>query len=279
MNLLNEEITHKVFGEGDIVDQDESFITVDFDEEIKRFVYPDAFGKFITLKDRDTAESLNKIISQRMAEKEALEKKRNEEREQQLLEQQRKERIKNLKIHESSQIVFWLDEEERQNVFTDWKVSTGKIQGGKNKGEPNRPARLSLNSAGLLTERNSEEPEKDRRILGFYMVNETFFDDGSKDGMIPAHKEYRMKLTEQEAEKMLFWNYYMNKNYPERMSWNSGKYRYFDNIWLAQILQDVIAIKVDEEEIKAAKKFLEHFCNMNALDIDNIPRANGALKQ
>lgn len=279
MNLLNEEITHKVFGEGDIVDQDESFITVDFDEEIKRFVYPDAFGKFITLKDRDTAESLNKIISQRMAEKEAFEKKRNEEREQQLLEQQRKERIKNLKIHESSQIVFWLDEEERQNVFTDWKVSTGKIQGGKNKGEPNRPARLSLNSAGLLTERNSEEPEKDRRILGFYMVNETFFDDGSKDGMIPAHKEYRMKLTEQEAEKMLFWNYYMNKNYPERMSWNSGKYRYFDNIWLAQILQDVIAIKVDEEEIKAAKKFLEHFCNMNALDIDNIPRANGALKQ
>ncbi|MGM8366668.1 malate synthase [Virgibacillus sp. W0181] len=279
MNLINEEITHKIFGEGDIVGQDDSFITVHFNEGTKKFVYPDAFGQFIKLQDRDTAKSLKKIISKREAEEEELEKKREEEREQLALEQQLKEKIKNNKIHESSQIVFWLDEEEQQSVFSDWQVSTGKVQTGKSKGEPNRPARLGPNSAGLLTARGSDQPETDRQILGLYMVNEIFTGNLSDDGMVPAHTEFRIKLTKQEAEEMLFWSYYINKSHPHRMTWNSGKYRYFDNVWTAQILKDIIALKTDKEEIKLAENFLEYFCKMNALDMDNIPEANGALKQ
>lgn len=78
---------------------------------------------------------------------------------------------------------------------------------------------------------------------------------------------------------MLFWNYYVNKNYPHRTTWNSGKFRYFDNVWTAQILKDIIELKTDEVQIKEAKNFLEYFCQMNALDMENIPEANGALKQ
>ncbi|HLR51741.1 MAG TPA: malate synthase [Candidatus Avamphibacillus sp.] len=281
MNLINEEITHKTFGEGNIVDQDESFITIDFEEDTKKFVYPDAFGKFITLKDPDTAESFKKIISK--MEQEELERKREKEKEQHALEQLRKsqpgKRAGKPKIHESSQIVFWLDAEEQQNVFNDWQVSTGTVQSGKNKGQPNKPARVRPNSASLLTARKSDDPEKERRILGLYMVNETFTGELGDDGMVPAHAEFRIKLTDEEAEKMLFWNYYINKNYPHRMTWNSGKYRYFDNVWTAQILKDIIALKTDEKEVKEAENFLEYFCKMNALDMDNIPEANGALKQ
>src|SRR5699024_1768258 len=160
LNLINEEITHKTFGEGNIVDQDESFITIDFEEGTKKFVYPDAFGKFITLKDRNTAKSLKKVISKIEMEQEELERKREEERKLQVLEQQRKGKMKNNQFHESSQIVFWLDEEEQQNVFTDWQVSTGKVQSGKNKGQPNRPARVRSNSATLLTARESDKPEE-----------------------------------------------------------------------------------------------------------------------
>jgi len=279
MNLLHEEITHKVFGEGDIVDQDESFITVEFKDDVKKFVYPDAFGTFIKLKDQDTAKTLKKIISEREAEKKAEEKQRKQEKERLMLEQQHREKLKNHKIHESSQIVFWLDDEELEQVFTDWQVSSGKIQSGKNKGEPNRPARLRPNSAALLTARESDKPEKERKILGLYMVNEMFTGDQSEDGIVPAHEEFRIKLTDQEAEKMLFWNYYVNKNYPHRITWNSGRYRYFDNIWTATILKDIIALKTDEEEMKEAEKLLEYFCKMNLLDINDIPEANGALKQ
>lgn len=279
MNLINEEITHKVFGEGNIVEHEETIITIEFDEDIKKFVYPDAFRKFITLNNGSTAKAFEKLFLKREMEEIALERERAEEKERQMLEQQRLEKLKNHGIHESSQIVFWLDEEEQQNVFSDWQVSPGVVQSGKNMGQPNRAARLGPNSAGLLTARTSNQPETERLILGLYMVNETFSAELNDDGMIPSHAEFRIELTDQEAEKMPFWNYYINKNYPQRTAWNSGKYRYFDNIWTAQIIKDIIALKTDEAEIKEANNFLEHFCEMNALDIDNIPEAEGALRQ
>ena len=157
MNLINKEITHKVFGEGNIVEHEESIITIDFNEGIKKFVYPDAFRKFITLNDRSTAKTFEKIFLKREIEEEALELKREEEREQQALEQQRMEKLKNLRIHESSQIIFWLDEEEQQNVFVDWQVFTGEIQSGKNQGQPNKVARLRPNSASILSARGSDQ--------------------------------------------------------------------------------------------------------------------------
>ena len=279
MNLINEEITHKVFGEGNIVEHEESIITIEFNEEIKKFVYPDAFRKFITLNDQSTAKTFEEIFLKREIEEKALEVKREEEKELRALEQQRLEKMKNHRIHESSQIVFWLDEEEQQNVFSDWQVSTGKVQSGDNKGQPNRVPRLGPNSAGLLTTRAEDQPETERLIHGIYMVNETFSGNLGEDGMVPSHAEFRIELTDQEAEKMLFWNYYITKNYPDRTSWNSGKHRYYDNVWTAGILKDIIALKTDEEQIKEVEKFLEYFCQMNVLDIDNIPEANGALKQ
>ena len=53
-------------------------------------------------------------------------------------------------------------------------------------------------------------PERDRRILGVFMVNETFDNKTNVNGYIPAHSKYRLRLSEQEAEKC--WNYYVNKN-------------------------------------------------------------------
>lgn len=279
MDLLNEEITHKSFGEGAIIEQDDSFITIDFDEKgVKEFVYPDAFGQFITLKNPNAAETLKEDILEIEKEKEELEKQQQKERNQQALERKRRAELKNHKLHESSQIVFWLDEEDR-NVFTDWEVSTGKVQSGQNKGEPKKAARLRPNSAALMTVRKPDEPETQRQILGLYMVDDMFAGNLNENGMVPAHEEFRIKLTEQEAERMLFWDYYINKSYPDRKTWNSGKYRYFDNVWTAQILKDILALKKDEEEIKEVEKFLEYFCKMNALDRDNIPEAAGALKQ
>src|SRR5699024_8132385 len=129
-----------------------------------------------------------------------------------------------------------------QNVFSDWQVFTGKVQSGKNKGQPNRAARVSPNSAGLLTARESDQPETERRILGLYMVNETLSGNLNDDGMRTTQSEFRIDLSDQEADKILFWNYYMNNNYPDRTTSNSGKHRYFDNVWTAQILKDIVRL-------------------------------------
>ncbi|PIC94765.1 malate synthase [Sporosarcina sp. P26b] len=277
MNLINEEITHNVFGEGNIVEHEESFITVDFNKDLKRFVYPDAFENFIKLNDRSMAESLEKVFVERKAEEKILEKKRKEEKAAQRLEQQRREILKNHKIHESSQIVFWLDSEKQSDILNSWEITTGNIQSGKNKGLPNPVTRLRPNSAGILTVRTSDQAETERIILGLFMVDDTFTGTIGEDGLVPYHPEYRITLTEEESQKMLFWNYYKNKNYPDRTSWNSGTFRYFDNIWTAQILRDIIALKTDEEEIKEAQNFMDYFCRMNAIDMTNIPEAEGAL--
>lgn len=278
MNLINKEITHKVFGEGNVVDQDASFITVDFKDEVKKFVYPDAFRSFLTLNNEEAAEELDKIIEEEEIKAAKIEKQREKERAREMLERQRQDMLKNNKIHESSQVVLWLDEEEKATVFDDWLVSIGTVQSGKNKGRPNRAPRLRPNSASLLTVREADQDETERRIIGIYMVDEFFLGDECEDGMIQPHDAHRITLTEEESEKMLFWNYYINKNYPERTSWNSGKYRYYDNIWTAQILKDILAMRTDEAEKEAIKEFLTYFCEMNVIDIENIPEPAGALK-
>lgn len=282
MNLIDKKVMHKSFGKGNIVDQDDEFVTIDFDKETKKFVFPDAFGKFLKLKDDSAQATLKQAITKFEAKQEQLEKEREEEQAQRILEQQRKNELKKLlknhRLHEKSQLVFWLEDTEEEQAFADWQVFAGEIRSGKNKGNPNKPVRLHQNSLVLLTKRDDEEDENERKIVGLYMVEETFIGRLAEDGLIPAHSELRLKLTGEEAEDMLFWNYYINEKYPHRMTWNTGKYRYFDNIWAAQILRDIVSLKKDPNEKQLAEEFFLHFCKMNQLEPNEIPEPNGALK-
>ena len=279
MNLIDETVTHKVFGEGQIVEQDDKTITVDFEEDVKKFVYPDAFKTFIMLQDRDLSERLEETLTKMRAEEKIREKKKAKEREQKIIQQQLRARLKNENVHESSQIVFWLNEEDDEKVFEDWSVFTGTVQSGKKKGEPNRAARLRPNSMVVLTKRDAKEQEADRKIVGMFMVSETFIGSANEDGFIPSHELFKIELTEEESEKMHFWNYYMNPRSPKRMAWNSGRYRYFDNIWGAQILRDVLKMRQGEEEQERLDAFLDYYCHLNVLNRETIPVANGSLLQ
>ena len=37
------------------------------------------------------------------------------------------------------------------------------------------------------------------------------------------------------------------------------KYRYFENLWMAQILLDIISLKSDPKELELAQQFFKHF--------------------
>lgn len=281
MNLVNKQVVHKSFGKGSVVEQTESHIEIHFMSGNKKFVFPDAFGMYLALTDSRAADSVKKIIEKeqkrRMEEELELEKIKalQYEEQQQLLE--REKLIKNLKNHPSSQAAFWCKEQDQDRVFTEWKVFTGVTKSGNNQGQPNCPTRMHQNSACLLTARDLDMLEKDRRIIGVYMVNEAFIGKLCEDGYIPAHSEYKLRLSEQESEKMLFWNYYVNERYPRNMTWNAEKYRYFDNAWMAQILRDIISLKVDQKERQLAQHFFEHFCQMNQIREEELPRPNGTL--
>lgn len=280
MSLINQRVTHKTFGEGNVVNYDDSYIKVDFESGAKKFVFPDAFAKYITLTDQRMAHLMNKKLQELKKErkKEALIRERQKaiEREKRYILEQKK-RAKTRKIHPQLQSVFWCRPEEEDRVFTEWKVFIGNIKSGERKGQPRRLARMNQSSACLLTRREPHMPEEDRCIIGAFMAEEGFNGRLRMDGYIPAHPKYRIRLSERESEKMLFWNYYVNNRFPNNITWNSGRQRYFDNIWMAQILRDIVSLKEDPEEKKNAQLFLEYFCRINDINENKIPKAEGAL--
>lgn len=281
MNLINKKVTHKLFGIGSIVKYNDSSIEIHFASENKRFVFPDVFGKHLKLHDKSVANSLEKIIEKKEMEHNEEERKKEEEKKLQRKNQELRwgleKLMKNHKLHPESQMVFWCDAEEKNSSFSEWKVFSGVVKSGNNKGDPTKPNRLHQNSAVLLTAIDSSMPEKDRRILGVYMVNEDFIGKLCEDGYIPAHSKYRLQLTEQESDQMLFWKYYVNERSSQKMTWNTGKYRYFDNLWMAQILLDIVELKSDPKERELAQQFFEHFCKMNLITVEELPKPNGAL--
>ncbi len=282
LNLINEQVIHQSFGEGSVIEYTDSFIEIHFDSGNRKFIFPNAFGTYLTLIDKSAADSVKRMNQQR-EEKEHKQKELELEKENILrrAEKQRflqEEKLKyNPKIHPISQAAFWCKSEEKNKIFTEWRVFTGLTKRGYNEGKPNKLIRIHQNSACLLTSIDPGMPEKDRRILGVYMVNEAFTGKLCEDGYITAHPEYRLRLSEEESKKMFFWNYYASEKYPNNMKWNTGKHYYFDNIWMAQILRDIVSMKNETQELEFAQHFFDHFCLMNRIEKKELQKPNGAL--
>ncbi|NLJ99994.1 MAG: malate synthase [Clostridia bacterium] len=286
MDLVDKQVTHEIFGKGRVVNYNDLHVKIDFPSGNKRFAFPDAFGTYLMLTDQKAADFMKKIVQERKREREEEAKRLEKMKAKQNIRQQRfleRERLakkrRTRRIHPCSQSVFWCDAQELDEVFNEWNVFTGVIKSGQREGEPRRLARVSHNTACLLTVRNRGEAEKNRRIVGLFMVSENISSRRGARGDIPAHTEHRIQLTEQESNEMLFWNYYVNKKYPKRTTWNTGRHRYFDNIWTAQILKDILALKKSQEEQEQVEKFIEYFCKMNRIKKEDITEPNGALKR
>lgn len=287
MNLVNKKVVHKTFGKGNVVNYDDSYINISFKSGDKRFSFPSAFKKYIKFTDQNATDIINEKIK---IEEELLKIEEEKQRKEQLiLEEQRaierkrqymldqQKQSKSGKSHAEIQSVFWPEPHEEEEIFTEWKVFIGEIKSGKNKGKPRKLARMNSNSGCLITKRTDFMEESHRQILGVFMTNEFFNGRLCEDGYIMAHPQYRLKLTEEESKDMLFWNYYMDKNSSTETIWNSGRQRYFDNIWMAQILRDIVILREDSESHKEAEAFFEYFCKINLINKDDLPIANGPL--
>lgn len=283
MDLVNKEVMHEIFGKGNVINYDDSYIEINFESGDKKFSFPDVFKEYITFIDEKATDLVNKKIEKadekQRKEDIILRKERALEKQLQYLEKQKK-RTKSGKVNSQVQSVFWCESREEEiKIFTEWRVFTGEIKSGKKKGQPRRLARMNQNSACLITRREDDMGEEDRKILGVFMANEFFNGRLSEDGYITAHSKYRLQLSEEESEKMLFWDYYVNKGSGNKTVWNSGRQRYFENMWMAQILKDIVELRDNPEQREEAQAFFGYFCIINSIDQDEIPMANGALKR
>ena len=60
MDLTNELVEHTVFGTGRVISHDDTRITIEFSKETgeKRFLYPDAFAKYLNMCNPATAQNV-----------------------------------------------------------------------------------------------------------------------------------------------------------------------------------------------------------------------------
>ena len=329
--MLGATVRHNVWGEGTIVAQADSVITVSFSFGDKKFVFPDAFECFLTTDDEALLEKIAEIkaikeikgqeadvpdVKTEPAKVGPKKKKcpRPVERSNVAFKcnfcdggssaacigykrvcsdailRYNIETAKHVWCNSDSPCKKYLNGEisraDLENQFvcyesemlTEWKACAGVVQNGLDKGKPMKLLKVQNNSLCVLTTRLPDMAEDTRFVFAVFLVDESYEGDGRETGYVTNHSKWRIELTPEEAKQMLFWNYYWNKNAPDKIVFGSGLHRYLDDIQAAQILCDIVAVKKDQEEKELAQEFLHHFCTVVGLDEDEIPQNAGALK-
>ena len=84
MDLMNEQVTHRSFGTGSVVAFNEEYVEVRFPAGVKKFVFPDVFGTYLTLADPMIAKKIEvlkkEVERERHKEEAELEKQRAREK-------------------------------------------------------------------------------------------------------------------------------------------------------------------------------------------------------
>ena len=164
-------------------------------------------------------------------------------------------------------------------MLRDWRALAGIVETGERKGRPMRLNQVQVNSLCVLTTRDPYSHEKDRYIFGVFLVDEAFEGDNREEGFVTTRSKYKIKLSPQEAHRMLFWNYHANNSQSEAIAWRSGLHRYLDDEQAVQILQDIIILKQGTKDEKLAASFLEYFARVNSIDVSRVSEKNGALQR
>lgn len=252
--LLGQPVRHASFGSGVITDISGEVVTIFFSEGEKKFRYPDAFSKFLTLIDDAKQEAVKAGYSKKLRSEEAA-------RTKELEKAARFRKIRAMKISANSQAAFDIDPSEADRLIKDGVISTGRYLSGCSKGKPRIPSRMKPNSACLLTGLEEGKKEKDRQILGIVMLKDDFWGENCKDGMLKVHDEYRILLPP--AVRLSYWNYFTHhKTAP---SWGRVTFKYLENTAVQTILLDMIHALDKTRQEAAVKEFYEYFCSINRL--------------
>lgn len=162
-------------------------------------------------------------------------------------------------------------------MLRDWRASAGVTQTGVNKGKPMRLLKVQANSLAILTTRDPYASEDERYIFAVFLVDENYEGDGRTEGYVTTRSKWKIQLTTQEANRILFWTYYSNEREPAAIKFSSGLHRYLSDEQAAQILRDIAGVKRNPADKEFAQQFFAHFCRVNGLDANSISKPAGAL--
>ncbi|MDI9497285.1 MAG: hypothetical protein QM270_02210 [Bacillota bacterium] len=305
MNIVGYHVRHAVFGEGEIVGQDDRYVDVRFGSKVHPFQYPYAFEKYLELVDSETHEEVTKILHERLeadarAERERLAEieKRRQNRERNILLSIRAgrrsrrpgdaaRRAASRRAGPAFGAAFKLDRddelpadssEELAAALSPWNAPAGVIASGQNAGKAIRMKQLKPGHLIALTRRPENSTHENERIIyGVAMISDCRQADEDEMPNLTAEPENVFLFDEETASALLFWNYYANLSNPRNIQWGTGRFRYLSADQTAQILTDLVTLREEYEDGEEISNFFDRFMTINALDRERIPDNAGAL--
>lgn len=188
-------------------------------------------------------------------------------------------REKVCEFYESTKLQFSKSVCYESQMLEIWIAGAGVTQHGEKKGKPMSLRNARANSLALLTTKPPSTGDKDRFIFAVFLIEENYEGDSKSEGYVGASTKYRIEFSLNEARELKFWDYYFNLNKPEKIIFGSGLHRYLTDAQSAQVLKKICEIKKGTSQEELSKEFLEYYCKLKKLDIDNIPSPNGALQR
>ena len=254
MELIGQPVNHISFGKGIVTDLSSQMVTVQFAQGEKKFLYPQAFSSFLTLKDADSQNAVNAKYRRILQQEEAHWRK-------ETAKSDRRRQLDTLKLTSNDQAAFNLDWDQAPAALRQGQVFSGRYLSGDSKGQPRRINRLKPNSACLVTSIPPNGTEADRKILGLFMVPDNFWGTRCLDGIIPAHKTLTLTLPSEAV--LSYWDYCPRKeNLP---AWGRIPFKYFSTRAVRDILQDLVSKLEETPQQELSQKLLHYFCALNRL--------------
>ncbi|MRT92392.1 endonuclease NucS domain-containing protein [Ancylomarina sp. 16SWW S1-10-2] len=115
----------------------------------------------------------------------------------------------------------------------------GHNHGPKSDNEPRRCLGAKMGKIAVFTSRAQGEPENERFIFAIAQINNLETKDGDDPFEVIACDKNTAVIFD-ETYRPKYWNYYRNKNNPDRIAWNMGLFRYLDDSTIRVMLNDIV---------------------------------------
>lgn len=149
-------------------------------------------------------------------------------------------------------------------LFSTWSFGAGYT---RKTGEPKKILSVGKGSIAVFTTVFPKETEQDRRIIGLFRVDNV---DNEYETTVYADSVYRLRLPLAISKELFFWDYYVNKDTPKSIAWQSGMFRYLSDSQVARILKDIAEVSPDSDIGNIAATLLGE-----VWDEEEVPKADG----
>ena len=136
----------------------------------------------------------------------------------------------------------------------------GHYHGKEHSNEPIRSLYIKPNKIAIFTSRNPEDPESQRFIFFIGIINDvkTFIDkNGNQFNTYHCEPETGIIFKNIYPK---YWDFYSNRNNPNRFAWNTGLFRYWSDEQVKNLLEWVSSKRrYTKKNNKKAEFLLKHF--------------------